>query len=300
MAPDGSILNGIPAGQSIQNVQAGEVYLFASDNIGAASSPLTTAVGNVQGQATTGSIWLVNDGALTLGGVLANTAPSGVQSGGTVNITAMSPITIAQSINAAGDITLTSTHDASRGDMVAAGGSIDSTAGSVFLQAGDNFTQDAGNSIQAADSITITGDYGNLTGPGSQITLSGLISAPAVVIDANGASANVTLNNPSGLDTNPGEPSTTLTVNGGTGDTTFSAQVNGNFAASLTLLDVAMITAFTITGDLSGQVDDSATIDSLSIGGSLTSTGTITRRQYQRPGHRTDPRREGQGVGVPQ
>ena len=81
-----------------------------------------TVVGNVQAQSTTGGIWLVNDGVLLHRSV--------VQAGGTVDITAMSPITITKSINAAGDITLTSTHDADRGDMVAsAGGSIDSTNG---------------------------------------------------------------------------------------------------------------------------------------------------------------------------
>ena len=169
----GSILNGNPAGQNNENIQAGGVYLFAGDNIGSAGTPLITAAGNIQAQATTGSIWLINEGALTVGGVLASTPPSGVQAGGTVNITAMSPITIAKSIDAVGNITLTSTHDADRGDMVASGGSIDSTTGSVFLQAGDNFTQDAGNTIQAAVSITITGDYGNQGGTGPQITLNG-------------------------------------------------------------------------------------------------------------------------------
>ncbi|MFI5454966.1 MAG: dockerin type I domain-containing protein [Isosphaerales bacterium] len=271
----GSILNGNTVNDV--NVDAASAILFASDNIGTASSPITTAVGNLQAQSTTGSIWLVNSGALTVGGVLANTTLPGVQAGGTVNIIAMSPITITQSINSVGDITVTSTHDATRGDMVlATGASIDSTTGSVFLQAGDDFTEDAGTSIQAAVSITITGEYGNLTGPGSQITLGGLISAPSVVIDANGASANVTLNSPTGLSTTPGEPGELLTVNGGTGDTTFSAQIDGNFAADMTLLNVATITAFTIAGDLSGQVEDSSTINTMSIGGSLTSTGTIT------------------------
>ncbi len=222
-APDGSILNGIPTSQAIENIQAGEVYLFASDNIGAANSPITAAVGNVQAQSTTASIWLVNNGTLTIGGVLASASSSGVQSGGTVNVTAMSPITIAQSISAVGNITLTSTHDASRGDMIATGASIDSTTGSVFLQAGDNFTQDAGNTIQAAVSIIITGDYGNLSGVGSEIALDGMISAPSVMINANGASANLT-----------------------------------------------------IAGNLSGQVDDTATINTMTIGGSLSSTGTIT------------------------
>ena len=126
-------------GQNNGNIEASGTYLFAGDNIGTAASPLITAVGNIQAAATTGSIWLVNDGALTLGGVLASTPPSGVQAGGTVTITAMSPITVAQSINAVGEITLTSTHDADRGDMIVQGGAlIDSSAGSVFLQAGDS------------------------------------------------------------------------------------------------------------------------------------------------------------------
>ena len=158
--------------------------MFAGDNIGTAASPLITAVGNIQAAATTGSIWLVNDGALTLGGVLASTPPSGVQAGGTVTITAMSPITVAQSINAVGEITLTSTHDADRGDMIVQGGAlIDSSAGSVFLQAGDSFTQDAGSTIQAAISVSITGDYENQSGTGPQMTLNGVITAPSVVID---------------------------------------------------------------------------------------------------------------------
>ena len=169
-APAGNIFNGVPAGQNTLNIQAGSAYLLADDNIGSAASPITSAVSTVQAQSTTGSIWLIDNGTLTIGGV---------QSGGTVNITAMSPITITKSIDAVGNITLTSTHDTSRGDMVAASGaSIDSSAGSVFLQAGDNFTQDAGDSIQAANSITIAGDYGNLSGTGAQITLSGSIDAP--------------------------------------------------------------------------------------------------------------------------
>jgi hypothetical protein len=262
----GSILNGNTFNDL--NVDAVGAVLMAGDNIGSSASPFMTTIGDLQAEATTGSIWLVNTGALSI---------VSVQAGGAVNITAMSPITITKSLSTVGDITLTSTHDSSRGDMVAASGaSIDSSAGSVFLQAGDNFTQDAGDSIQAAGSITITGDYGNLSGTGSQIALSGLIGAPSVVIDANGASANVDLNDPSGLSSTPGDPGEQLTVNGGSGDTTFTAQLSGNFAAELTLLNVADVTAFTIAGDMSGQLAGPTTISTMSIGGSLTSTGSIT------------------------
>jgi mucin-19 len=217
IASDGNIYNGIPSSQMLENVQSGKSYLFASENIGTSTNPITTAVGNVQGQSTTGSTFLVNSGALTVGGVLADTMPPGIQSGGTVTITAMSPITITQNINAVSDITLTSTHDASSGNMEEVPGvTVDSTAGSVFLQVGDDFTQDAGSSIQAAVGIVITGDFNNLAGPGSQITINGLISAHAITINANGANAVVTLNNPAGINTTPPEPTGVLTVNGGT------------------------------------------------------------------------------------
>jgi hypothetical protein len=262
----GSILNGNTFND--MNVDGIGAVLTAGDDIGSSTSPILTTIGGLQAEATTGSIWLVNNGALTI---------QTVQAGGTVNITAMSPITIAKSLSAVGNITLTSTHDASRGDMVAAsGGSIDSSAGSVFLQAGDNFTQDTGDSIQAAGSITITGDYGNLSGTGSQITLSGLIGAPSVVINADGASGNVALKDPTGFGSSPGDSTERLTVNGGAGDTTFAAQLSGSLGAELTLVNVAAVTALIIAGDMSGQLEGSSTISTMSIGGSLTSTGTIT------------------------
>ena len=62
IVPDGNIFNGNPGGQ---NVLAGKVYLFASNSIGTSSSPLSSEVGNVQGQSTTGNTWLVNTGALS-------------------------------------------------------------------------------------------------------------------------------------------------------------------------------------------------------------------------------------------
>ncbi len=192
IVPDGNIANGNVGGQ---NVLAGKTYLFASDNIGAANNPITTEVGNVQGQSTTGGSWLVNSGALTVGGVVP-TDSEGMQSGATIDVVAQSPITIIQNVNATGLILYSSTHDLPLGgDMVVAPGvMLDSSSGSVLLQAGDDFTEDADtkSSIQTvvvaatrrsrSSAITATA-----RAPAAVITINGELIAPNINIDPNGA-----------------------------------------------------------------------------------------------------------------
>jgi hypothetical protein len=81
---------------------------------------------------------------------------------------------------------------------------------------------------------------------------------------------------------------TSATLDGWSGYNTFSAQVAGNIAAKLNLLNFAEITSFAIGGDLSGQVlvqaisqgsppssQPSGQIDSMNIDGSVTLTGVI-------------------------
>ena len=93
-APAGNIVNsGDPDGQ---NILAGKTFLFASGNIGTASLPITTVVGTVGGQSTTGDLWLENMGALVIGASDGN-GPA-IQSGGTVNILAHSPVEVTQDI----------------------------------------------------------------------------------------------------------------------------------------------------------------------------------------------------------
>ena len=102
--------------------------------------PITTEVGNVQGQSTTGSTFLVNSGALSVGGVVPGNS-MGMEAGGMIDVVAMSPITIIQNVLAVGMVNYTSTHDATGGNMeVAPGVSIVSTTSSVNFYAGDNFT----------------------------------------------------------------------------------------------------------------------------------------------------------------
>ena len=251
VVPDGNIYNGNPGGQ---NVLAGKTYLFASANIGTSSSPISTEVGNVQGQSTTGSTWLVNTGALTVGGVVPGNS-MGMDSGGMIDVVAMSPITIIQNVLALDAINYTSTHDATGGNMgVTSGVSIVSTTGAVNFYAGDNFTEDADlespvtrTIVVAATSINIYGDYENNSGPGSVITVDGELIAPNIDIYEDGADSVVDLNNPSGIDNAaggyPGQPAGLLTVTGGPGNN----QLNVNDSAD-TSPQTGVLTATTLTG----------------------------------------------------
>ena len=157
-APVGSILNGNPAGS---NVTGGKTYLFAANDIGQATRPITSRVGNVEGQSTAGSTWLTNTGDLIVGGV-ADSGDAGVESGGSTQITATSPITVIEDILAEGDITLTATDSAEAGDdlTVLAGIAIQSAAGAITLRAGDNVSIELGASVAAAGALTIEADYG--------------------------------------------------------------------------------------------------------------------------------------------
>ena len=219
VVPDGNIYNGAVAG--VENVTSGTTYLFASDNIGTSSSPITTAVGKLQGQSTTGSTFVVNTGALTVGDVVPNNNV-GMQSGGTIDVVAESPITIVQNVDATGNITYTSTHDATSGDMtIAPGITVQTSGGSILLNVGDDFTLSATSSLLAPapnQSITIIGEYQNTGGSGSIITVNGAISSPNVYIDANGANAVVNLNNPPAINNDSGQTSGLVTVTGGSGN----------------------------------------------------------------------------------
>src|SRR5882762_9427294 len=93
-APVGSILNASSGGP---NVLGGNTLLFARDNIGQAGNRISTQVGNLEAQSTTGSTWIDNNGNLAIGGTLISSSAVGLHSGGSATITAHSPITIKKS-----------------------------------------------------------------------------------------------------------------------------------------------------------------------------------------------------------
>lgn len=186
--PDGSIVN---AGLSADNVTGGKASLFAKNDIGAAGNELRTRLGTLQGQSTLGSTWIVNTGAVNLERVDGSSGAAMV-AGGDIRMAAMSPLTIAQDLQAAGDIVLVS-HDKDAPDdhlVVKAGVTIASTGGDVRLLAGDDLTVEAGAQVRAAGAIVLEGDYqgdelGNAAPPGhanvdaagSTITVAGSLAA---------------------------------------------------------------------------------------------------------------------------
>jgi hypothetical protein len=179
----------------------------------------------------------------------------GMDSGGMIDVVAMSPITIIQNVLALDAINYTSTHDATGGNMgVTSGVSIVSTTGAVNFYAGDNFTEDADlenpvtrTVVVAATSINIYGDYENNSGPGSAIMVDGELIAPNINVYENGADSVVDLNNPSGINNAtggyPGQPAGLLTVTGGPGNN----QLNVNDSADTSPRN-GILTATTLTG----------------------------------------------------
>ena len=187
-APDGSIVN---AGLSADNVTGGKASLFAKNDIGATGNELRTRLGTLQGQSTLGSTWIVNTGAVNLERVDGSSGAAMV-AGGDIRMAAMSPLTIAQDLQAAGDIVLVS-HDKDAPDdhlVVKAGVTIASTGGDVRLLAGDDLTVEAGAQVRAAGAIVLEGDYqgdelgnaapadhANVDAAGSTITVAGALAA---------------------------------------------------------------------------------------------------------------------------
>ncbi|MEJ8562140.1 hypothetical protein QTO30_13515 [Yoonia sp. GPGPB17] len=89
----GRILNGAALGLS--NVTGGRAFLVANKDIGASDKRLFTTIGSIQSVSTTGSTYVYNDGALEA--VTENTDPA-MQAGGSIFVTATSPITVTSNI----------------------------------------------------------------------------------------------------------------------------------------------------------------------------------------------------------
>ncbi|MCH1440255.1 MAG: hypothetical protein L7W43_11405, partial [Rubripirellula sp.] len=166
-----------------KNVLSGRVYFFAAQDIGTASTPITTRISNVEGKSTAGSTYLVNTGHLEVGGVVAGSA-SGFVSGGSANIVAHSPITISEDFITADDLKVWATEDDGQDDNItlAEDVSITSTAGAIQFEAGDDIWFKIGSSVQAYKSIEILGDYQEEDTEGTTITIDAALQAPLIHI----------------------------------------------------------------------------------------------------------------------
>ncbi len=188
----GSITNGLSSGH---NILSGKTYLFASQDIGTLSNPITATVGNLEGKSTAGSSYIRNTGALTVGGVVASADP-GFFAGGAIRIQAMSPVTVTENITSATDVEILATDSAGGGDFITvkSGVTVESTGADVRLLAGDNITIESGATVRAAGTLTIHGDYTNAdSGVGSVITLNGTLSAATIQIVAESDEDTLTI-----------------------------------------------------------------------------------------------------------
>ncbi|MBL4832198.1 MAG: hypothetical protein JKY55_20255, partial [Aliivibrio sp.] len=175
-APAGRILND---NQSGANVVSGMTYLFAAQDIGTSDNELTTEVGNIQGQSTTGSTYVSNTGALNIGGVVSG-LPNGLLAGGSVNIVTKSPMTIIENITAEGDINLTSADNSANDDIVIASGIVLSSEANININSGDGFTLSGSAVLQADNNINIQiddGELGNSDAEGANVDIQGSINA---------------------------------------------------------------------------------------------------------------------------
>jgi Ca2+-binding RTX toxin-like protein len=177
----GRILNESPDGA---NIVSGATCLYAASGIGEQGNPLRTEVGKLEGYSDTGDVWISNTGPLTVGGV---SEMEGIIAGGALVITASSPVTVSENIEAA-DIVIEAVDDAEDGfgktdDILVSGGvTIWAKQGKVSLRAGDDPIIEQEAIIQAATVVELFGDYGNADPGGSTIAPRGQIDAPLVRI----------------------------------------------------------------------------------------------------------------------
>jgi Ca2+-binding RTX toxin-like protein len=177
MAPQ-RIINGNSSGS---NIVSGATRLYAGDDIGTEDNPLKTQIGGLEGISIGGDVWVVNSGHLTVGGV---SDVDGVTAFGSLDLRAMSPVTVGETIQAT-DITITSTDSAAAGDDITIGANVTvrSTSGRVVLNSGDNVIMESGSTVAAFGDVEITVDYNDADpGIGGIIDLQGTISGNSVQV----------------------------------------------------------------------------------------------------------------------
>ncbi|RLB73277.1 MAG: hypothetical protein DRH06_10730, partial [Deltaproteobacteria bacterium] len=196
---DGAILNG--RFDDEDNLISGSAWLFADGNIGADSHLLRTSIGRLEGLSVHGGVYLLNTGHVAIGGV--GDGYDGIVAEGFVQIIASSPVTVSESVVAAG-IHIVATDDdidgtpATNDDLIVEDGvTLNAFAGDITLCAGDDLIVSVGSTLTATESILLTGDctYPAATyvadAAGSVIDLQGVIEASTLIV--SGGSDNDTV-----------------------------------------------------------------------------------------------------------
>ena len=272
-APE-KILNGNSDGSS--NVSSGLTRLFAGDDIGTSSKSLLTTVGFMEGYSTAGAVYITNQGHATVGGLDQS---AGFTAPGEVDITALSPVTIAKDILTTGivdvdgatvldngDIIITATDDANDTPgnedniIIRSGVTIRSDRGKVILRAGDNIIIEDGATISGANGVEFFIDYGNADSDPGRIQILGDVDGLNVLIE--GDSQNDIID----IDDAIIAPSITVDGLGGDDQITINTSLNassgdirilgGTGQDDLIVSAIGSLTAGSITFDGGSEDDD--------------------------------------------
>ncbi|BCS96179.1 hypothetical protein DSLASN_18110 [Desulfoluna limicola] len=276
--PQGSIKNGRTSGS---NILSGKTYLFASQDIGEQTKALTTEVGNIEGQSTAGSIWVVNTGAMAVGGVTDTGGPS-LLAGGRVELTTMSPLTITENIVAT-SIALSAV-DTGSGDhlTVRDNASLTSTGGDVTLNAGDDLiVEHLGRVTSQTGTVYLNGDVGNSDDEGSTMRIHGFISGMNGIVITAGSDNDRILFSPESF---IGDTS----IYGGTGDdelivdqlptNTNRLDVDGQAGTDNYTINITGVSDYIINVHDSGAADDGS--DRLEINGTAADDTFLMRKNF--------------------
>jgi hypothetical protein len=223
----GAIVSGTAAAAT--DVGGAGLAVTGATAVGTAANPLKTAVTTFAATDGAGGVFVANTGALTVGSVGGVNGITGT--GGAVNVSASGPLTVAQNVQDAGDVTLSALASSppTGGDNLAvnAGVTVKSTAGNVTLNAGNSLSVPTGAVVQASGMVTLNeGTEGNggtltLTGTatGTSLTLQGGAGNDTFVINTTGSSA-LSANGGAGANVFNVTPSTTtpMTLDGGSGN----------------------------------------------------------------------------------
>jgi Ca2+-binding RTX toxin-like protein len=270
---NGDLLNGNFA---VINVTAVNFWFQASGNVGSAAHSLTTAVDNIVGRAISGSIWIDQTGAVTIGGVNDNTGaavPNGLQAAGSITFTAHSPITINANVIAGGAILITSV-DTGIDDSIVVSSPVTVQGASVTIRSGDSITLQPNTHVTATSgAVSLTADYAKADGgvasilvdhatiaAATSITLaatgdvtvtssSGTASASSIAISAGGA-VSVTLSTLTAASSVTVSAGLDIGFNGsnGTSGTATSFTAGGGFSASSSHIHAGTSAAITANG----------------------------------------------------
>ncbi len=145
--------------QNVGNdVTSNNLVIVSASGIGSTGNPLETTVSTFEGQAGAGGLFIVNDGALVVGGLsqanggIAGGATSG---GGALSITANSPLSVAEDVTNSGDILLTASPGGGADDLTVSARVVSTGDGTIELTAGDDIVV---NDVGAAPEVYAHGN----------------------------------------------------------------------------------------------------------------------------------------------